>query len=560
MSSVEPEPLAPLPRLGLLSCAWGLVFLAGPGILGGAPSPLGVAGVGLWAFHARRRGRRAFACEWLAAGVFFALQLSWIRFIWWPAVPFGGLVLGLTAALAGVLLRRLTRILSLPAATALAWTSLECLRTLIPPPLGLGWLRVGHFALDLPLLAGSARVWGVEGLTFVLAALAGGLAELAARRRLTRGPALWAVGPLLAGLALAVALPAPETRAGPRLLLVQPAIAQERKRSAPFEEVFRASLDLTHEGLERLEREGRPAPELVCWGETMLRTLLVGRELEDAAGQVHFDPWAQITDEGIPEFLAGLGRLESLLLRYITAERTGALPSETWFLTGAEVLVREGEWARRTNAVVLYDAAGRRVGRALKRHLVPGAESLMGLENSPLLRGFVHELAGYVPDLLAGRETGILTLGGESREWRIAASVCFDNAFEDVYTDPVRETAVDLHLVVSNEAWYRGSFELDQMVAFSRLLALSTGRSVVRVANSGISCAIDPSGRELARLTAAGTDRDVSGTLEVHPPVPADPEERPPYVFLQPYLAWVLVLAGLVGGLISFRNSAPPAA
>ncbi len=554
MSRNEPEPLAALPRLGWLACAWGLTFLAGPGILGGDPSPLGIAGLALWAWTARRGGPRAFACEWLAAGVLFAAQLSWIRFVWWPPVLFGGVALGVYPALAGVLLRRLAPRLPLPLAAALAWTSLECLRALVPPPLGMGWLRLGHFALEIPLLAGSARVWGVEGLSFVLAALAGGLAQLAARRRLGRGPALWASGPALVGLALAAAVPAPQTRPGPSLLLVQPAIAQERKRSAPPEETFRASLTLTREGLERLEREGRPAPDLVCWGETMLRALLVGRELEGAQEPVHFDPWSEVTDEEIPELFAGLGRRERLLLQYVAADLNATVSPKTSFLTGAEVLVREGSRVRRTNAVVLYDALGRRGGRALKRHLVPGAESLMGLERSRAVRGLVHELAGYVPDFLAGEETGILTLEGERRSWRIAASVCFDNAFEDVYTDPVRAGPVDLHLVVSNEAWYRGSFELDQMLAFSRLQALSTGRSVVRVANSGVTCAFDPSGRELARLWVSGVDREIPGTLAVRPPVPTDATARTPYIFLQPLLAWVLALAGLAGWFLSFRN------
>jgi apolipoprotein N-acyltransferase len=537
--------------------AFGLLFGAGPGLVGPSPSPLGLLGIALWASCARRGGRGAFACEWLVAGAYFAAQISWLGYVWWPSVPFGAVVLGVTAALAGVLLRRLTRRHSLPLATALAWTSLECVRALVPPPLGLGWLRLGHFALEVPLLPESARVWGVEGLSFCLAALAGGLAALAGRRALSRAAFAWSVGPALGGLALALAVPAPATAPGPRLLLVQPAIPQERKNSAPAEEILRSSLVLTAEGLARLEREGEPAVDLVCWGETMLRALVVGRELEAAVGEVRFDPWFEVADEEIAGLFVALDRRERSILEVLSGPAARILPEGASFLTGAEVLVRDGGRVRRTNSVVLYDAKGRRTGRALKRHLVPGAESLMGLESSAWVRETVHELAGYVPDFLSGRETGVLTLEGESRRWRIAASVCFDNAFLDVYTDPVREGAVDLHLVVSNEAWYRGSFELDQMVAFSRLAALATGRSVVRVANSGISCAIDPRGRELARLRVGGVDRDVPGTLAVRPPVPVDAAARLPYVLLQPFLAWILVGAGLAAGLLSFRNCAP---
>ena len=64
----------------------------------------------------------------------------------------------------------------------------------------------------------------------------------------------------------------------------------------------------------------------------------------------------------------------------------------------------------------------------------------------------------------------------DDRTFRFGATVCFDNAFLAPYTDPAAEGPLDFHLVVSNEAWYRTSFEMDQMVAFSRLIALATGR------------------------------------------------------------------------------------
>jgi len=98
--------------------------------------------------------------------------------------------------------------------------------------------------------------------------------------------------------------------------------------------------------------------------------------------------------------------------------------------------------------------------------------------------------------------------------------------------------------VVSNEAWYEKSFEVDQMVAFTRIAALASGRAIVRATNSGISLVMGPDGRELGRITAGGEDRMVQGTLALSVPVPAPGAGKaPPIAVLRPYLdaAWVLL-------------------
>jgi apolipoprotein N-acyltransferase len=121
--------------------------------------------------------------------------------------------------------------------------------------------------------------------------------------------------------------------------------------------------------------------------------------------------------------------------------------------------------------------------------------------------------------------------------------VCFDNVYDDPYTTPVREGRLDFHLVCSNEAWYERSYEYDQMVAFSRLIAIETGRTVVRATNAGISVVLDPAGREVARLEGpGGEDRMVAGTLAVVVPVPDDPgAEATPFVRFERVLigAWL---------------------
>ena len=333
--------------------------------------------------------------------------------------------------------------------------------------------------------------------------------------------------PPLVAVALGALVPAPESQAGPRLLLVQPAIPQERKsgvRSVPREN-FAELREWTRRGVEALEE----APDLVCWGETMLYVDQYEPELREAFAEgLEVDAWW----EGFgPAYMDTMDRINAawiegaLFGRYLQYVFPGppVLPPGTSFLAGHIHYGLQDGRMRRFNAISLWGADAVRSRAVGKTRLVPGAETLYGFENFPAVRDFVRGVANYVPDLAAFERPGSLGLETRAGEhYRIGASVCFDNAFLEPYTELVAREEVDFFLVVSNEAWYRESWELDQMMAFSRLIAISTGRAVVRATNSGVSAAVGPDGRELLRLEVDGRDRMVGGTLPVVVPVPAE--------------------------------------
>jgi len=147
---------------------------------------------------------------------------------------------------------------------------------------------------------------------------------------------------------------------------------------------------------------------------------------------------------------------------------------------------------------------------------------MLGFEQIGWVRDVIYSVAGYVPDLVSGADDAetLSFTARDGRKFRFGVSVCFDNAFDDPYTDPLRRGDFDFHAVFSNEAWFLRSQEGDQMVAFSRLIAIATGRSLVRATNSGITTVIAPDGRELGRVRVGGDDREVAGTLRVTIPVP----------------------------------------
>lgn len=560
-----PPPLAAKSRLLLLTAGFGLYVLGGPGVLSTGGSVLGLLGFAFWAAAVSRPGPRAKRIEYLCASVFLGLQLTWIGYVFWPTLPYIFLGAGAYGLLGGVLLRKLYRIMPLGLAAGLGWIGAETLRAVVPPPFGMGWLRAGHYFHTVPDWLGSARVFGVVGLGFCGVAAAGGLAEVwLAQRGVSkprwgrRGPVL-AVLPLLVAPLLAILVPAPPVEPGPRVLLVQPGFEQKRKQGSDPLELFREQLRLTAEGLAPLD----PQPELVCWGETMLTVPMVDPELAQkvraaaARGDLtpfEIAPWWGLGDDPLVEWVDLFERLVTDRVDFGVFGQT--LTGRTAFLTGAERYVEHEGKLRRQNTIALWNPGGELAGISEKQHLAPGGETMLGAERFQFVRDVIYDLAGYVPDFLAGEQTSVLPLVTAAGDrYAIAATACFDNAFEDVYLDPVAREAVDFHVIVSNEAWFQRSQEYDQMLAFSRCSAVMSGRTLVRATNGGVSAAYDPEGRELARLVVGEEDRLVRGTLLVEVPVPTAEAGVPPYA--RHFRLWrygFCLLAFLLAGIGAFRN------
>jgi apolipoprotein N-acyltransferase len=534
-------------------------------MLSGAGSPLGALGLVFWALTASRPGPYKARIEWLLGALCFSAQTTWMALVFWAAMPFVFVAYGVWAMYPGALLWRLAQRLPLSLATALCWTGFEALLTWTKTPLGLSWLRLGHYAGDWPTLAGSARVWGDLGLGFVLAAVAGFLADLWRARAVGQrvsGASLAGVGvPLCSALILALVVRPPETEIGPRLLLVQPAFEQKRKQlTGDPDQLLRESFALTAEALEQNRAAGGREPDLVAWGESMLFCSWMEAGLEDEVGKLDLDPWHVWKDLDAAQkrrTVLELRQREAMIVGELLGGVPGAPPGaaqvlgpETFFVAGLDVLVAHEGRLRGMVGAGLWAPGGARVGLGTKVHLAPGGETMVGLERFEVVRDMIHALANYVPDRLAAEETSSLRLpGADGAAWDFGLSLCFDNAYADPYAGPLRRGPLDFHLVVSNEAWYERSQELDQMLAFSRILALSTGRTLVRVANSGVSAVYGPAGRELARLRVGGRDRCVKGALMVDLPVPreAAAAHATPFVVLQPWLLPLGTLLPLLG-------------
>jgi apolipoprotein N-acyltransferase len=161
-----------------------------------------------------------------------------------------------------------------------------------------------------------------------------------------------------------------------------------------------------------------------------------------------------------------------------------------------------------------------------KRHPVPFGEYVPD-------RWFYEMLA---PDLigLIGREytpgtkPPVVDVGGVE----VGLAICFDVIYDDVVWDGALGGA-ELYVFQTNNADFRGTSENVQQLAFARMRAIETGRSVVNISTVGTSQIIAPDGTEIE-----GLDADVQGHMIADVPLRTG---LTPAIMLGPWIQLVIV-------------------
>ncbi|MDF2384791.1 apolipoprotein N-acyltransferase [Nostoc ellipsosporum NOK] len=130
-----------------------------------------------------------------------------------------------------------------------------------------------------------------------------------------------------------------------------------------------------------------------------------------------------------------------------------------------------------------------------KSRLVPGAEVLPGFLEfmAPVFEKFGGTGGGYA------RDTAAVVLSTTDGEYRVAAAVCYESVYGEYLTEFIRKGA-NIISVITNDGWWGNTPGYRQHMNYARLRAIETRRWVVRSANTGISCFIDPAGQVYAAL------------------------------------------------------------
>ena len=247
--------------------------------------------------------------------------------------------------------------------------------------------------------------------------------------------------------------------------MVQPSIPQDEKWVS-------SKVDMIYSRLATLTRQAiagpAPAPDAVLWPET-----------------------------AVPDDL-------------LTSKRSMALASSlcrargTPLVTGTldTVIDEAAGTVAYYNAAALLDAQGRPAASYAKRHLV-----VMG-EFVPLSRWIPaawRRALGIPPDITPGTEGAVFPLGPRGAEVPAAPLICF----EDLVASLARRDVADgarLLVNLTNDAWFDDALAPMQHMRAAALRTVENRVPLLRAANTGVTCAIDRTGRvtELLRDDATG--------------------------------------------------------
>ena len=369
--------------------------------------------------------------------------------------------LGLYPAVFSSLFSAMLRKTKLPAllVAPVIWVVLEFIRSYALS--GFPWSSIGYSQYKFLPLIQVADVTGVYGISFLLLAANGAVADIFLLKKRLKEMPLFPVSYTFAGfvlllLAILTSLAYGFWRLGQersgnvmRVSVIQGNIEQDRKWEPLFQnEVLDIYFDLSR-------RSAQSSPELIVWPETSA-PFLFGYDVKNT--------------EKLSAFQRGLNSY--LLFGSVLVNETSA--SGTLLTNSAILLNKEGK------STYVYD----------KIHLVPFGEYV------PLksILFFINKIAAGIGDYIPGKgyiraETGVGSFGT-----LICYEVIFPGLVRKFYT-----TGGDFIVNITNDAWFGKTSGPYQHFSMAVFRAIENRKPLIRSANTGISGFIDSNGKVLAR-------------------------------------------------------------
>ncbi len=443
-------------------CAGVALALAFPKVGAAWLAPAGAAAL-FWLWR-DASWKRAFWLGWLAGLVFFSIAFSWFGYtvgayvgVFAPVlvlVPaaFQGFYIALAGAATAWAVARAPR-WGGPLAFAAAFAFFEWLRSIGTWGAPFGQLGTSHASTPLGLLAAYV---GTYGVTFVLCALGGFVADAIARK--TWRPLAACLIALAIGWTIAWTY-WPARHAPPATVpvaAIQGNIAQSLKWTPATVTTGIARYETLTQTLATFH------PQLVVWPETAV------------AEQLNRDP-------------ATLTRLGLLAHALQTTLVVGALRAQAPDLT--------------FNSLYIFDRGGLR-DIYDKHQMVPIVETM-----PPYFAWlpYVAQLGGGA--LTGGTHDGVYPAG----TLKFGPLICWESAFADIAHAQVLEGA-QIFVVATDDAWFGDTAGPYMHAQIAQMRAIENGMWVVRAASTGVSGIIAPDGSYAARADV-GVQAVVRGTV-----------------------------------------------
>ena len=354
-----------------------------------------------------------------------------------------------------------------------AWIVVEYVRAMILT--GFPWNLVGYSQMDNLILVQIADFTGVYGISFVILLVNAALWELL-RSLFGKEPIPWRViavaGALLVctigyGHVMLNRFPTTERSSQEyRIGILQGNIAQDVKWAS----AARPYTFAIYKTLGRIaEKQGA---RLVVWPETSVPVLFGGADPDwKKAGEI--------------------------------SEKIG-LP----MLIGAPSTEGDADRPRYYNSAFLVEGTHIR-SRYDKIHLVPFGEYMPLTWLLPLGPGIAAREADYSP----GDTMTVMHVDGCPP---FSVLICYEAIFPELAREAVRNGARML-VNITNDGWFARSAAPYQHLAMARMRSIENRVWLLRAANTGISAAVDPTGRVVTHLPL-----DKDGVIVVGVPSPAE--------------------------------------
>lgn len=254
----------------------------------------------------------------------------------------------------------------------------------------------------------------------------------------------------------------------------------------PWEKWSGGNVDeLTHMYLDMSRPAVHKGARLIVWPETALPVFLLSGIYSNSLDSIY-----NFVEQNNIYLLTGMPDI-----RY--DEKGPNLPPDSKFS-------EEGGFYYRTyNAIFLFSPGTREIQRYGKMKLVPFGERVPFADTFPFLGNIIKWGVG-ITGWNVGKDTLVFNLPlktvnkNESDTLKLSGLVCYESIYPDFVASFVQKGA-QLITVVTNDSWYGNSSGPYQHKEMSVLRAVENRRAVMRAANGGISCVIDPLGRTVVQ-------------------------------------------------------------
>lgn len=420
----------------------------------------------------------------LGGFVFHVGLLQWLHHVTTAGMLALAVYLGLFWAVACALIGACKRYPFWIPLAALIWAGVEYLRSL--GPLSFAWGFLGHGVYPIEPLKQITYWIGVPGLSFLIVGINASLAEEISVWKKPNGATIPIVAPTpaflrrlivsvfsigliscyLYGIQVVKSIDAPQpVSLEYKVALIQGAFEQERKESASEDEILDVYFDLSTRSLEK-------HPDLIVWPESAITM-----PLEYLAEGV--DRIQRFCDDHKVEMLIGAvsGRCSS---------------DDRWEFWNTAFLFSPGKvWNFEQDPIDLSSLPS--YG---KMHLVPFGEWIPLGEYWPFyyIETAIEEAGAGLFE--PGKNTTIfITKNGV----RFAVTICFESTLPDLWRQE-KNGGADFIVNLTNDAWYRRSAGLAQHFSQCSFRAAENRIYAVRVANTGITGIISPTGKTIGSL------------------------------------------------------------